>query len=97
MGIFGDKMALESLQTRLAAVEERCEVLERQRKQLRLEWEETYDKVSHQMSRISRRVASSKSSNGELPTGEDIAENQLGADPISQSILRRRGMPRITK
>lgn len=97
MGIFRRNPAPESLHNRLIALEERCDSLERQGKSLRLEWEETYDKVSHQMSRISRRVASAKSSNGELPTGEAAAEALPGVDPISRSIMLRRGMQGLKK
>jgi len=96
MGFFADKTALKLLKERLLLLEERCDLLERQGKSLRLEWEETYDKVSHQMSRISRRVASSASQSkglNELPLAD--SDTSSGPDPISRSIMLRRGMQGI--
>jgi len=97
MGLFGDKTALKPLQDRLAAVEARCDGAERQLKLLRLEWEDLYDKVRHQMSRISRRVASSTSEPEPFPAGSTNDTEVPNVDPISRSIMLRRGMQGLKK
>ncbi len=90
MSIFRQKRAIETLEDRSRALEHRCEDLERAHKGLALEWEELYDKVRHQMSRMSRRAkADTKSPDedqGELPL--DTGGNSL--DTISERIHRRR-------
>jgi len=98
--MFPTKKAIESLEDRCRELEHGRDDLERSHKGLRLEWEELYDKVTHQMSRISRRVkadAKLTPENQEEPAG-DSSGNSL--DPISERIHRRRGgnaaQPRIT-
>ena len=84
--------ALQMLEDRCRALEHSVEDLDRANKKLGLEWEELYDKVRHQMSRMSKRVPA------DIPTGpngldsEPEVEAGDGVDPISASILRRRGM-----
>jgi len=90
MALFRRQKAQESLKERLLALEERCDSLERRAKGLRLEWEELYDKVRHQMSRISRRVASSNSEQEPQPPLPAGASEVPGSDPVSQSIMLRR-------
>ncbi len=90
--MWNKKLALESLEDRCRALEHRCEDLERGHKGLALEWEELYDKVRHQMSRMSRRV---KAEAKDTVDGVDIEPEsgaEDGLDSISRSILRRRGM-----
>ena len=88
--MFKSKLAVELLEDRCRSLEHRCEDLERSHKGLALEWEELYDKVRHQMSRMSRRVATEKKINGEQPNEEPQPEYESGLDPISAGILRRR-------
>ena len=84
--------AVESLEDRCRKLEHRCEDLERAHKGLGLEWEELYDKVRHQMSRMSKRVpAEAPAAPNGLDSEPEIAPGD-GVDPISASILRRRGM-----
>lgn len=84
--------AVESLEDRCRKLEHRCEDLERAHKGLGLEWEELYDKVRHQMSRMSKRVpAEPPTAPNGLDSEPEIAPGD-GVDPISASILRRRGM-----
>jgi len=94
MSIFGQQKAIERLQNNLrdltAAV---CE-LESANKRLGLEWEELYDKVRRQMARMSKRVAVDAKENGPLVTDVDTGVTELETDPISASILRRRGIRR---
>ncbi len=91
MAILGTKKAIAQLSFRLGELSVDVLKLQTSHKQLALEWEELYDKVRHQMSRMSRRAKVDARENGELvadETPDDVV------DPISRSILRRRGMPR---
>ena len=90
MGLFASHKAQELLQNRLLELEARCQCLERDGKSLRLEWEELYDKVRHQMSRISRRVSAEQPSSEESPPSPNTADGVPQLDPISRSIMLRR-------
>jgi len=84
------KLAAERLEDRCRSLEHRCEDLERAHKGLALEWEELYDKVRHQMSRMSRRAKAEpveplNDVEAEIPAGD-----MPTTDPISARILRRR-------
>jgi len=88
--MFKNKLAVELLEDRCRSLEHRCEDLERVHKSLALEWEELYDKVRHQMSRMSRRVKTDKKNDVEqLDEGPQPAF-EPGLDAISASLLRRR-------
>ena len=91
MAVFGTKKAVAELSFRLGELSVDVLKLKTAHKHLELEWEELYDKVRHQMSRMSRRVKVDAPGNGEQPEDETPDD---GVDPISRSILRRRGMPR---
>ena len=91
MSIFATQKAIDRLSDRLASVQDTCADLQRDRRKLDLEFTELYDKVSRQMSRMAKRYAVDQKENGEQQT-EEIPDD--GIDPISRSILRRRGMPR---
>jgi len=94
MGLFGTKTAPDSLQTRLEHVENLCADLARTNRSLELEFTELYDKVRHQMSRMAKRDAAARK-NGEDVPDLDTPPDPLGhLDPISRSIMLRRGMPR---
>ena len=92
MSIFGMQKAIERLEDRLAKTENTCTELQRDRRKLDLEFTDLHDKVSHQMSRMAKRQAIAKKENG-----EDLLEEAPddGIDPISRSIMLRRGMPRM--
>ena len=92
MNIFGTKIATPGLEERLGTLESEFRTLKTANKHLELEWEELYDKVRRQMSRMSKRSAVDAPP---LSNGEDVEVVDDGLDPISRSILRRRGMPRI--
>ena len=79
---------IERLEDDCRGLRHRVEDLERGHKKLGLEWEELYDKVRHQMSRMSKRVPQEPAPNG-LDQPETSPDD--GIDPISRSILRRRG------
>lgn len=92
MSIWQQQKALNQLEDRLTALEVMNDDLRRTIKSLNLEYIELYDKVSHQMSRMAKRYARAKV-NGDTPP-EDVPapEHEDGLDPISRSILARRGL-----
>jgi len=91
MSIFGKKTAFEDLHFRLVVLSEEVASLKSANKHIQLEWEELYDKVRHQMSRMSRRVTADAKANGDTPPLEPAVEPDDGLDPISRKILARRG------
>ena len=90
MSLFGNKTAHVSLEARLTAVETLCADLARKHRGLDLEYTELYDKVRHQMSRMAKRDAAAAKVNGGEQPEEEPVDN---LDPISRSIMLRRGMP----
>ncbi len=91
--MFKQKIAVEMLEDRCRALEHRAEDLERNHKGLALEWEELYDKVRHQMSRMSRRVKADAKLHNENPDEEPVGASNSGGtglDTVSERILRRR-------
>ena len=97
MGLFAKKIAPESVEYRLGELAAEVQSLKSGHKHLELEWEELYDKVRHQMARMSRRAKADAQSNGEDPLKPDQLEPDDGVDPISRSILARRGTRRPTQ
>lgn len=94
MGIFATNKAVASLSERLTELSMEVQSLRSAHKHLELEWEELYDKVRHQMARMSRRAKVDQPTNGELFEEIPIVEPDDGLDPISRQILARRGAPR---
>jgi len=94
MSIFGTQKANDRLQDRLRALEDTVSVLKRDCRSLHLEWEELYDKVRRQMSRMSKRAAVDKREaiNGFDEEPPEVDPNAI--DPISAAILKRRGVRR---
>ena len=91
MSLWGDNKALEHIEHRLAKIEALAADLERENRKLGLEYIELYDKVKRQMSRMAKRSAVDEKELNEEPV---VEEPDDGIDPISRSILRRRGMVR---
>jgi len=91
MGAWGRQKAYDRLEDRLRGLELKCDDLERSRKNLDLEFTELYDKVSHQMSRMAKRDARAKKENGDQPPTPPEDPSSLELDPISKSIMLRRG------
>jgi len=91
MSLFGDNIALERLERRLAQIEDDCADLQRENRKLGLEYIELYDKVRHQMSRMAKRDALSVNVSGEDLV---VATDADSPDPISAKILALRGEPR---
>jgi len=94
MGVFRQQKAIDRLEDRLARCELLCSDLQRENRKLELEFTDLYDKVRHQMSRMAKRDAAARKANGDDPVLEDTGNHDDGVDPISASILRRRGMRR---
>ncbi len=88
--MFKQKLAVESLEDRCRTLEHRCEDLERSHKGLALEWEELYDKVRHQMSRMSRRSKANAKPADEVEDSELAETSGNRVDSVSEKILRRR-------
>jgi len=97
MIIFARQKALERLEDRLAVVADLCATLERDNRNLKLEFVELYDKVSHQMSRMAKRAAVHEKENGEdvLPLPPD--DPYVHLDPVSRSIMMRRAKELMPK
>jgi len=90
--MFGKEIkAVERLSERLRALEDTCADLARESRKLDLEFTELYDKVSHQMGRMAKRYAAATKENGadlqEIPEPSPLDS----LDPISRSIMLRRG------
>ena len=81
---------IERLEDDCRGLRHRVEDLERGYKKLGLEWEELYDKVRHQMSRMSKRVPVETPAGPNGPDVEIPPGDSPGLDPISERILRRR-------
>ena len=92
MSLFGKNPTAIGLEERLATVENLCADLQRSKRSLELEFTELYDKVRHQMSRMAKRDAAAKQNGEDVPEIETDPDPLAHHDPISQSILRRRGM-----
>lgn len=91
MSVWGQQRALDRLADRLKAVADDVADLKRDSRKLDLEFTELYDKVRHQMSRMAKRDAVAAKVNGGDPPEDEPVDN---LDPISRSIMVRRGMVR---
>ncbi len=91
MSLFGDMKAIERVEDRLTRIENLCSDLQRESRKLDLEFTDLYDKVRRQMSRMAKRYAVDSKENGELV---EVEAPDDGLDPISRSILERRGQLR---
>ena len=94
MSIWKQQHAIDSLEARLMRQETLNDDLQRQQKKLDLEFSELYDKVSRLMSRMARRYAHDQKESGELL--EETPPDD-GLDPISRSIMLRRGTQGLRK
>ncbi len=90
MSIFATNKAVAALAFRLGELDADVRTLKTANKHLELEWEELYDKVRHQMSRMSKRVKA------DVPEFTPPSEPELTdgsgnrVDPVSAKILARR-------
>ena len=91
MGFFGQNKTFDRLEDRLRSLELKYDDLERTSRKLGLEWEDLYDKVKRQMSRMSKRAAVDAKEAGDGLNFAPAPDHEETTDPISASILRRRG------
>ncbi len=92
MSVFRQQKALDRLEDRLQRTEQLCADLDRENKKLDLEFTDLYDKVRRQMSRMAKRYAVDQKEN--QPEFEETPNDSPmdSLDPISRSIMMRRGM-----
>ena len=92
MSVFRVQRTIERIEDRLQRTEQLCADLQRENKKLDLEFTDLYDKVRRQMSRMAKRYAVDQKENGqefEEPSNDSPTDS---LDPISKSIMLRRGM-----
>jgi len=88
MRLFGKKKAAKPLENVLAAFSLRLVQLEREMRNLKLDYLETYDKTQRLMSRVAKRAALD---NPPLPPEPDDPPDEFSKlDDISAGIMRRR-------
>ncbi len=90
MNVFAKQKAAERLSDRLSSLESTVRQLQTANKHLELEWEELYDKVRRQMSRMSKRYAVDAREKDEPSEPESTAGAGDRMDSISAKILARR-------
>ena len=97
MGILRQQKAIDRLEDRLQRTEQLCADLDRENKKLDLEFTDLYDKVRRQMSRMAKRYAiDQKETLNDMDVQPETGPPD-SVDPISRSILRRRGMRASTE
>ena len=96
MGLFATQRTFDRLEDRIRSLELKYDDSERTVKSLNLQYIELYDKVSHQMSRMAKRYSRAKVNGDEPPEEVALPEPDDGIDPISRSILARRGTRKPT-
>ena len=97
MSVFGEKKSVRSLEEDLFQLQKRVDQLESQAKIGKLEAAEVYDKTLRLMQRMAKRYEVDMKENGPtLPTDTESSPGD-GLDPISRSIMVRRGMPGLGK
>jgi len=97
MGLFATAKEVRLLSVQLREQRDRVQDLESACKHLRLEWEELYDKVRHQMSRMSKRSSVDSPLNDAPPSPEEPSEQFAELDPVSRSIMLRRARQSIQR
>lgn len=93
--LFKTQKTLDRLEDRLARLETASADREREARKLNLEFTDLYDKVSRQMSRMAKRYAVDQKENGPDLQPDAVVDPLEGVDPISRSILLRRGLGRV--
>lgn len=86
------KSADRKLAKELAALRDQVESLERTTKSIRLEWEETYDKVHHLMARVTKRaITADREKNDDSSTAQEARRGDfsegLGGKPSGPTVL----------
>ncbi len=91
MSIFGSDIDLKPLLDRIGKLETTCSTLLAERRALDLEFTELYDKVRHQMSRMAKRHSAAQKNTEDGPELSTESERFNHLDPVSKSIMLRRG------
>ena len=94
MGLFAEKKAVRSLEEDLWQLKKRVDQLESQAKIGKLEAAEVYDKTLRLMQRMAKRYQVDLKENGGRPPEQPEISPSDGLDPISRSILEKRGIRR---
>ena len=93
MALFVKQKSVERLQERLDELSEAQDKLGRHIRGLRLEWEETYDKIHRLFSRLAKRQAIDNPPSG--PPMEQPGPDETGVDEISAKIHARRAAGKL--
>jgi len=88
MRLFGKKTASEPVQNALLAFSARLSTLEREQRNVKIEFVELFDKVTRMMSRVAKRAAIDNPKPPDPPP--DLQDEFSGMDSISAEIHRRR-------
>lgn len=82
----------------LRELQDRLETVERDVKRLRLEWEDSYDRLRHIMGRLNKRAAREQQADGEQPTPEptppELGRPMTAREAALWEIAKRRGAVR---
>ena len=97
MGVWNQKKTLRSLEEDIWQLRNRVDQLESAAKIGRLEAAEVYDKTLRLMQRMAKRYQVDMKDNGSQPSEASETSSEDGVDPISRSILARRGTRRPTQ
>lgn len=85
MGLFGNR-DVSKLESRLLDVEARLAQVETSQKNVRSEWEETFEKVMNALRRLGKRARDAAESDGAPPKGTPSP----ATNPVIESIMQRR-------
>lgn len=88
MGFFTTTKTVRRLQERIEELSDTAVDLRRQMRTLKLEWEETYDKIHRLFGRIAKRQAIDHPPAGSVPSPDEPRSGAV--DEISAKILARR-------
>lgn len=94
MSIFATSKALTAIAFRLGELDIEVRSMKTASRALELEFSELYDKVRHQMSRMSKRDAIARKNGEDIPEVDEPPGLYDHLDPISKKIMMRRGIRR---
>ncbi|KKK76612.1 hypothetical protein LCGC14_2861860 [marine sediment metagenome] len=97
MAVWNQKKTLRSLEEDIWQLRNRVDQLESAAKIGKLEAAEVYDKTLRLMQRMAKRYQVDMKDNGSQPPEASETSSEDGIDPISRTILARRGTRRPTQ
>ncbi len=92
MAFFGSKITTRRLGEQVAQLRDDCDTLLREMNSLKLQWEETYDKIHRLFGRIAKRTALDNPPPG--PPLDAPPPPEDGMDEVSRAIHQRRKLGR---